>query len=391
MTGLAPRSPSRTLLLYALLVGMSSIVAVLVGEVALRLIPIPGITYHSFYYDARTGGKYYPHTTLIYRRDGREVRRRVNAWGFPDVEHSVAPEPGTLRIGFFGDSYVEALQVASGDTFVRRIENELNLRINELAGVSNRRGEPVTRVETLGFGMSGRGTLQSWLECQNWMSACDLDYVVYVFVENDPADQIRSLKGSDAIPYPVLAADSFVVDYSFNDVYGYKASWWHRLMQRIKSNSLVVSTLEGRLKLLKNYGLKRRVTEADRTGAAGGGGAPMPPSAWPPALVPEGWALVERVVDAWNLGVETEGRRFVIARVPREEEVAVSLAEQDTWAPRLTTLCDQRGIPLVDPTPYFLPLMHTGEKIYDDHFTPVGHRAFAAAFVNFFVADAKTQ
>ena len=113
----------------------------------------------------------------------------------------------------------------------------------------------------------------------------------------------------------------------------------------------------------------------------------MVPSAWPPELVPEGWELVERVVDRWRRDVEAQGRQFVIARVPRGNEVVdIPLAGQDTWAPRLHDYCARRGIALVDPTPYFVARVRAGETMYDNHFTTAGHRAFAEAFVGFFVA-----
>lgn len=372
---------------YAALIAFSGLLALVAGEIILRLVPIPGITYHSFYYDSVTGGKYYPHTTLMFRgEDGVLIKRRANAWGYADVEHEAVPVPGTLRIGFFGDSYTEALQVELEQTFFRVIEKDLNTHIGELAGVTNRRGERVKRIEALAFGMSGRGTLQSYLECARWMRRVDLDVVVYVFVENDPADQIRRLKGSDAVPYPILAADSFVVDASFNERYGYKTSWWHRLQQRIKSHSLVASTIEGRVRLLQSYGVKRSVTAADREGGAGGGGSAMAPSSWPPELVPEGWELIERVTDRWRHDVEGQGRQFVIMRVPRGNTfIDVLLEGQDTWAPRLHDYCARRGMALVDPTPYFIPRVRAGEKMYGNHFTPAGHRAFAESFVGFFL------
>ncbi len=391
MAGSKTLSPFRKFLFYACALAVSGMLALVVGEVFLRLVPVPGITYHSFYYDSETGGKHYPHTTRIYRgNNGVEVRRRSNAWGFLDVEHALKPAPGVLRIGFFGDSYVEAVQVKDEDTFVRRIEKELNEHIGELASVRNRRGEPVTHIETLGFGISGRSTLQSWLECRKWMEKCDLDCVVYVFFENDPADQIRELKGFDTIPYPIVSADTFVVDTSFNDKYSYKTSWWHRAMQFIKARSLVVSTVEGRLKLLKNYGVKRTLTDADLIGG-GVGSAPMAPSVWPPNLVPVGWTLVERVLNKWTSEVHRQGRRFVIIRVPREDVLAVPLAEQDSWAPRLTDYCARKHVPLVDPTSYLLAALNGGEKVYYDHFTPAGHRAFAQAFVDFFIRDERAR
>lgn len=379
-------SRARRVLLTAALVVFAGLAALGIAEVVLRLIPIPGIAYHSFYYDPVTGGKFYPHSTLMYRSpDGVQITRRANAWGFPDVEHELAPAPGTLRVGFFGDSYTDARQVPLEDTFFRLIEDDLNARIPELVGETNRRGEPVRHVETIAFGVTGRSTLQSYLECTQWMEKANLDAVVYVFVENDPGDNIQPMRGSDEVPVAELAGDSFVVDTAFNQRYGHKNSWWHRAMQRIKANSLVVSTLEGRLKLLKRHGVKRTVTEADRVGGVGGGGVTMVPSAWPQNLVEDAWTLVERILDTWSRYVESSGREFVIMRVPREEVVAAPLEGQDSWAPRLHAYCGRRGIPLVDPTSGMVPHIKAGEKVYYDHFTPLGHRVFADAFVEYWL------
>jgi hypothetical protein len=379
-------SRRRRVALATVLVAFGGILALVLGELILRLVPIPGITYHSFYFDSVTGGKYYPHTTLIYRRGGVEVVRRANAWGFADVDHELKPAAGTLRIGFFGDSYTEARQVPLDQTFFRLVEEDLDEHIPELVGEKNRRGEPIRRVETFSFGITGRSTVQSYLECRQWMKKSDLDVVVYVFVENDPGDNIQRMRGSDEVPFAVLSGDSFVVDDSFNQRYAHKTTWWHRAMQRIKAHSLVVSTLEGRLKLLVRHGIKSTVTQADRVGGAQGGGVPMVPSTWPPELVDEGWTIVERILDRWHREVAAQGRAFVIMRVPREEVVTLPLAGQDSWAPRLTDYCARTGVPLVDPTPLFAPRMAAGEKVYDDHFTALGHRLFADAFVGYWLA-----
>jgi hypothetical protein len=370
---------------------VSGVIGLILAEIALRLFPIPGIIFHNYYYDPVTGGKYYPNSTVTFRGDdGVLIRRGVNSWGFVDVGHSFAKAPGTLRIGFFGDSYVEALQVSIEATFIRLIEDDLDLRTSELGNLKTHDGKTINAVETLAFGISGRGALQSYLECTNWMKKLDLDYVVYVFVENDPADQIRQLKGPGLIPYPIAAGDSFTVDDSEIRAQAYKASWWHRGMQRIKSNSLVVSTIEGRLKLLRSYGAKRTVTQADRNGAAGAVGfAPMAPSAWPPELVPKGWDLQKRVMDKWSREVKNDGRTFMVMHVPRGEEVLrVPFAQQDTWTTRLQSYCETRHIPLVEPTPLFVAREDAGEKMYHNHFTSDGHRAFADAFVEYFLKSA---
>lgn len=222
------------------------------------------------------------------------------------------------------------------------------------------------------------------------MQKLDLDYVVYVFVENDPGDQIRELKGPSIIPFPIASGDTFTVDDSVLRQYAYKASWWHRGVQRIKSNSLVVSTIEGRLKLLMASAAKRTVTRADRNGAAGAMGFPLAPSAWPAELVPKGWDLQERVMDKWRREVLAQGRKFVVMHVPRGEEVLrIPFAEQDTWAPRLQTYCRSRGVPLIEPTPLFVKREDAGQKMYHNHFTPDGHRAFAESFVTYLVNSAR--
>jgi hypothetical protein len=383
---------ARRLALYGVTLAVSGLVALILAEIALRLFPIPGIIFHNYYYDPVTGGKYYPNSTVTWRGDdGVLIRRDVNSWGFVDREHRITAPPGTLRIGFFGDSYVEAMQVPLEKTFFRLVEDDLDLRTSELARLKTHDGKSVNAVETIAFGISGRGALQSYLECRNWMQKLNLDYVVYVFVENDPADQIPQLKGPGLIPYPVAEGDSFRVDDSAIRAQSYKASWWHRGMQRIKSNSLVVSTIEGRLKLLKSYGARRTVTQADRNGGAGSVGfAPMAPSAWPPELVPKGWDLQERVMDKWSREVRADGRAFVVMHVPRGEEVLrIPFAQQDTWATHLQGYCASRHIPLVEPTPLFVAREDKGETMYYNHFTPEGHQAFAQSFVDYLVKSAR--
>lgn len=387
----SPSKPPRRkrIALFTAMLLVSGVVALVLAEIALRLFPVPGITFHNYYYDSVTGAKYFPHSTYMFRgEDGVLVRRSVNSWGYTDVEHSLEAPSGTLRIGFFGDSYVEAVQVPIEQTFFRLIETDLDLRTSELARLHTRDDRAINSVETIAFGVSGRGALQSYLECGRWMEPLDLDYVVYVFVENDPANLLPELSGDGTLPFPVLAADSFTVDYSAVEKRAYKASWWHRAMQRIKANSLVVSTIEGRLKLLKAYGAKRKVTAADREGRADATHAPMAPSIWPPGLVPKGWELQERVMDRWREEVGAQGRKFVIMHVPRGNEVLrTPVAEQDTWALKLREYCKDRRVPLIDPTPVFVARMDQGETMFHNHFTPEGHRAFAESFVLYLVGS----
>lgn len=366
--------------------------ALAVAEIVLRVVPVPGIEYHSFYYDELTGGHLHPNSKKIYRRARNEtIEREVNEWGYLDVHHTRERPRGTLRIGFFGDSYTEAQQVPIEDTFFRLVENDLNHRLSTGAlSLTTGRGT-AERVETLAFGISGRSTIQSYLECSRWMNAVALDYVVYVFCENDISDQIREMKASNAIPYAYLEGDSFVVDNAFRDLYNHKKSRLHRSWQYLKARSLVVSTLETRLKLLKRHGLKLRATPEDRHMVAGPGpdgraATGTAPSTWrSDSLLTYGKTLAVRIMDKWRSDVVTSGREFVIIYVPKERLIHKPIDEQDSWAGWLHEYCNSRGITLVDPSRQLVSRRDGGEEVYYDHFTSAGHRAVADAFLERFL------
>ena len=125
-----PRAPSKGKKFFfaGLVIVFSLVLAAGIAEVLLRIIPIPGITFHSYYYDDLTGGRSHPNTTVMYRNErGDHHRRKVNSWGFLDRNHELAKGPGVVRIGFFGDSFTEAAQVPLEQTFVRLSEDNLNI------------------------------------------------------------------------------------------------------------------------------------------------------------------------------------------------------------------------------------------------------------------------
>ena len=90
--------------------------------------------------------------------------------------------------------------------------------------------------------------------------------------------------------------------------------------------------------------------------------------------------------------MEAQGRKFIIMNVPRGEEVlSVPIPERDSWASHLQAYCNDRGIPLIEPTDIFLEREKTGVKMYHDHFTRDGHRAFADAFERYFIESNRAQ
>jgi hypothetical protein len=358
-----------------ILVAVTCVIALAVAEAVLRLVPIPGITYHSFYYDDLTGQRLYPGTTVIYRNDRNDhVRRLVNSFGYLDREHEIDKAPGVNRICFFGDSFTEGRQVPLEETFSSIIEHELNARI------------PHTPIECIAIGMMGYSTLQAYLEYTRWADSLSLDHAVYVFCENDIGDNIPELKRCDAIPFPILSGDALSVDFSFRERKRHKTRFPHRSWQYLKSHSLVFSTLESRLKLLYYRGVKVRVTREEMEMAERAPENEPPevnaiPSTWPDSLRNHAMIVAERIIAKWHLEVTSDGRRFTIIYIPRSSELDKPLEDQDSWAPWLFRTCERYGIELVDPTQSMIERRDRGEELYYDHLARAGHEALAASFI----------
>jgi hypothetical protein len=372
------RSSLRKAGVSALLVIGSAAVALAAAELLLRVVPIPGISYHSFLFDEVTGQRFYPNTIVIYRSSrGDVVRRRVNSWGYLDAEHTLQKPPGVTRIGFFGDSFVEARQVPLDRAFYEIVESRLN---------SSPSGG---RYECIAMAMMGYSTLQSRLECRRWAERLGLDDVVYVFCENDPGNHIPAVNRSDAVPYPVLSGDSIAVDMSFRDRYRHKTRPLHRAWQYAKSHSLVASTLESRLKLLRRRGVQIKADEGERlmTVPAERGKMPeaiSPPSTWPDSLRTLAAELTERVIVGWRGEVERRGRRFEIVYIPRPTEMAKDPESQDSWAAWLFGVCREQGIPLIDPSRRLVEAERAGQEVFYDHLAPRGHELVAEEFMSFY-------
>lgn len=377
----APRRFSfRKKILFSLIaLGIFAVLGFGIAELLLRVVPIPGVAFHTAYFDGTTGGRHYPNSTLIYRNNrGEYAKRKINSWGYPDVEHRIEKEPGVVRLGFFGDSFTEARQVPLENTFPRLIENELN-QLNE-----------TNAVEVIIFGMSGRGTTQSYLESRIWADSLDLDFVYYVFCENDPGDNIPEITGTDRIPFAFSSGDSLVFDFSFRDRYQYKSGPLHRAWQYLKSRSLLCSVVQSRLMLIRQRGIKVRMDEAERgmAGRAEAGSIPQAthvPSSWPDSLRQRSKIVTERVILRWKRELEAGGRRFAIVYIPREMELMKPVELQDSWGAWLFGVCEQNDVEVIDPSPRFRNAREQGKELYYDHLTKEGHRLLAGVFVDYFL------
>lgn len=345
-----------------------------IGEIFLRLLPIPGIEFNMYTYDEIVGIGLYPRSAGIYRNaKGDFIKRKINRWGYMDRDHVKEKGVGIYRIGFFGDSYTQARHVRLNQTFFRLIESCLR----------------DYKVECLSFGVRGYGTLQSYLNSQRWSDFFDLDLIVYVFCENDLGDQIKTINRAPDIPYPTLAGNDFIIDDSFREKYRYKKTILYRVSDYLTAHSLLIATITERIKLLYRYGIKMRASKEDRMMATKAKNESEVlstdlPSTWPSSLRVQAQQLGSAVISKWRDDVISQKRDFVILYVPREGEFEKETKDQDSWKLWLESLCREKEIRFIDPTPYLLDMKRSGKDVFYDHFTVEGHIAFANAFVMWF-------
>jgi hypothetical protein len=361
-------NPIRYLMPRLAMLAFSILFVALFSEGALRLAPqlLPKGHYGAGRFDENL--RLNVHGSPAIYNKVRFVRRTPNAAGFMDVDH-LSPKPmGTTRIGFFGDSYVESLQVPLEQTFFVKLEQELERE----------------QIETYGLGISGWGTLHSLMAYTALAEERELDIAIYVFVENDPGDNsytVRHAQGGRLTPSPTaVLSDSppgFEVRWPLdpeNLPVSYRIGKW------IQSRSLLAKLLHSRLQLIAKQGAiptnegeeplgskrKRALDQNDL------------PSTWPPNALAEAKELTERILTEFASNVRRDGRKAFVLYVPRgTTEVDGTLPEHELWLPWLKSVTDRLELTLLDPTSALRRRQATGRPVYDDHWSPDGHEVIA--------------
>lgn len=132
-----------------ILVFLSSLFCLVGFELLLRLTM--NNTRPIYIYDPDLGHRHPPGANYMYARDEFSHQITINSQGWRDIERTHPKLPGVYRILVLGDSYTEALQVSSEETFIWQLEASLN---KKLAGRK--------KVEVLNMGVSGYGTTEEY-------------------------------------------------------------------------------------------------------------------------------------------------------------------------------------------------------------------------------------
>ena len=127
--------------------------------------------------DDRIGYRLRPGTDIRYSTTEFSTRLTINRDGVRDDHDLGAKQPGERRVLVLGDSYVFAVQVPLGDTFVKQLEG----RLNAIA--------PECQWRVINGGVQGYGPVEEWLFYRDIASKFDPDVVlIMVSVANDAVE-----------------------------------------------------------------------------------------------------------------------------------------------------------------------------------------------------------
>ncbi len=315
------------------------------------------------------GARYLPHTIAINEREHR-VRDRINNVGYHDREFDFDLSPAVRRIGFFGDSFVEAMQVEADSTFASRFEDRARA-----AGIA---------LDAAAFGISGSGADQSLFRCVHAMHQARFDDVVYVFFWNDFFD--GSEESAKPPTWPFLKRGASGARYfsgAFQhdrDRRGFAAG-----ARSVLSRFYLPSLVSYRLFVART----RRNVEAspERPDDARALGLFALGDSIPPGhrAARDHW---EDVMRHWRDVARANGTVFRVLYMPGKWETddstyaatfgaggAVPRFGISSW---MAAFCEREGIEFLDPTNAFLAASEgRGRDLYWGHLNYAGHRALA--------------
>ena len=200
MSDASPRRALRRWLGHLATIAFGIALALVLGEVALRLL---GYLPSAVEVDPILGARWKPNAAYRWSLEGFS-EGRINAAGWRDRDYPLAKPPGTTRILFVGDSYVQGMEVPLDSVFHKRLERTLTAH-----------ARPGARFEVIGLGRGGFGTTDEYLMYRHWGAAYDPDVVALLFVVNDWADNWNWPGSGWLRPYFVESGDSLELDDSF--------------------------------------------------------------------------------------------------------------------------------------------------------------------------------
>ena len=275
--------------------------ALLIAEATLHIC---GISYPRFYTaDAVLGYMHRPGARGLWNKEGN-VYVQINSAGMRDKEHAREKPAGTIRIAVLGDSYAEAFQVSSQETFWAVMEWELETCVSKYG----------KKVEVLNFGVSGYGTAQELLMLQHraWEYSPDI-VVLAITPANDICNNSRELEHDSSRPYFVYRGDKLSLDNAYLSGWKYKKTGYLRyvnLVQRASDSSRILQVIMHAYTILK----LRTISPAINQNAQFESGLANAAFFEPINLIwKEAWKVTKGLIGLMDEEVRKHGARFLVS------------------------------------------------------------------------------
>lgn len=298
---------------------------------------------------------------------------KINDLGYRDKERAVKKPADIFRIGVFGDSQTEAVQVNLDQTFSYLLEEKL------LAdGYS---------VEVLNFGTNGYSPTQELLLLKKEINHYDLDMVVTaLFLDNDVSGSVAELSVSTTgTPFIERASEELEFDFSQTEssYEGFNKqpietlrqySGLYRFLAKLKNDLQVQRCVENCAEDVfpVRYELYQQ----------------SPPPAWTVA-----WDIFERTLVELKVETDAKGIPLVLLSIPAgqmvnqeswqnilNENPAMNDKMWDLFGPekRLADISNDLDIPLVQPYVEFSEDENKSAFYFGNvgHLTAIGHQEF---------------
>lgn len=253
---------------------------------------------------------------------------RFNSAGFRDEEWTLAKPPDTFRIAVLGDSYVEAVQVASGERFTEVLARELD-RSEAVGG---------KRVDVMSFGVSGFGTAQELMCLRHYVWPYSPDMVILAVTSgNDVRNNSKTLQNDNGRPYFTYVNGTLTLDESFRQSPAHRRSWREdvafAVIRRSRGAQFAYRAWQNRSSAAQRA-MTREGARSVHTGDEVGLDAWVYAESTHP-LREEAWSITEGLFALMSREVSQQGRRFLLVTLSNGIQVHPDPAVREAFMRRV--------------------------------------------------------
>lgn len=368
-------SPGKKFFFWCLLVSISLVFSLGIGEIVLRLFVDPPLLLpHTL-----LGSTLRPNSVLHYKNADVDNIVETNRFGFHDFDYAMKKPEGTKRVVVIGDSYIEALQVRRDEMFAV----QLTKKLHEL--------DPKTTYEGIGIGKSGSNPIEEYLFLRYHGFSLQPDLVLLSFCMNDVVDV---LKKKDQFNYDINGNPT---EYKM-DKSSWLPYWMKSCLYDLYGASEFIYFI--RFRVYQSYQSIKNILHNKNDYPV----IPMDARTQFDILkesytdeILEGWRYTANII----LKIRDECARkkipFLLMIIPFETQFDPNGNKKvsDLWKmgnpsekPQeiLNTLGKNHGFPVADLLPYFKTIKDRPLHFEEGHWNPKGHR-YAAEYVANFIRE----